>query len=59
VLVADKLGSYQVAHREMLSSAKHRHWKYLNNRTENSRQPTRVRERVMKSFHSGGQAKRL
>jgi putative transposase len=32
VLVTDKLGSYQVAHREMLSSAEHRRSKYLNNR---------------------------
>jgi putative transposase len=59
VLVTDKLGSYQVAHREMLSSAEHRRSKYLNNRAENSHQPTRVRERVMKRFHSGGQAQRF
>lgn len=56
VLVTDKLGSYQVAHRETLSSAEHRRSKYLNNRAENSHQPTRVRERVMKRFHSPGQA---
>ena len=42
-----------VAHREMLSSAERRRSKYLNNRAENSHQPTRVRERVMKRFHSG------
>jgi putative transposase len=59
VLVTDKLGSYQVAHREMLSSAEHRRSKYLNNRAENSHQRTRVRERVMKRFHSGGQAQRF
>lgn len=59
VLVTDKLGSYQVAHREMLSSVEHRRSKYLNNRAENSHQPTRVRERVMKRFHSPGQAQRF
>jgi putative transposase len=59
VLVTDKLGSYQVAHREALSSAQHRRSKYLNNRAENSHQPTRVREKVMKRFHSAGQAQRF
>jgi putative transposase len=59
VLVTDKLGSYQVAHRETLSSAQHRRSKYLNNRAENSHQPTRVRERVMKRFASPGQAQRF
>jgi putative transposase len=34
----------------------HRRSKYLNNRAENSHQPTRVRERVMKRFASPGQA---
>ncbi len=59
VLITDKLGSYQVAHRETLSSAEHRRSKYLNNRAENSHQPTRVRERAMKRFHSAGQAQRF
>lgn len=59
VLVTDKLGSYQVAHRERLSSAKHRRSKYLNNRAENSHQPTRQRERMMKRFHSPGHAQRF
>jgi putative transposase len=43
----------------MLSAAEHRRWKYLNNRAENSHQPIRVRERVMKRFHCGGQAQRF
>jgi len=59
VLVTDKLASYQVAHRELLLSATHRRSKYLNNRAENSHQPTRVRERVMKRFASPGQAQRF
>ncbi len=54
VLVTDKLGSYQVAHRESMPSVQHRRSKYLNNRAENSHQPTRVRERVMKRFASPG-----
>src|SRR5271166_2620460 len=59
VLVTDKLASYQVAHREVLPSVTHRRSKYLNNRAENSHQPTRVRERVMKRFASPGQAQRF
>ena len=46
-LVTDKLASYQVAAREVLPSVSHRRWKYLNNRVENSDQPTRIRERAM------------
>ena len=32
VIVTDKLGSYQVAHRELTPGVKHRRLKYLNNR---------------------------
>jgi len=59
VIVTDKLASYQLAHRALLPSVTHRRSKYLNNRAENSHQPTRVRERVMKRFASPGQAQRL
>ena len=59
VLVTDKLGSYQVAARALLPSVTHRRSKYLNNRAENSHQPTRVRERAMKRFDSSGQAQRF
>ena len=59
VIVTDKLGSYQVAHRELPASAKHRRSKYLNNRIENSHQPTRQRERAMKRFTSPGHAQRF
>ena len=34
VLVTDKLGSYQVAHRELMSSVEHRQSKCLNIHTE-------------------------
>ena len=59
VLVTDKLASYQVAHLEMLASVEHRRSKYLNNRAENSHQPTRQRERRMKRFASPRQAQRF
>jgi putative transposase len=59
VIVTDKLASYRVAHRELVPSVTHRRSKYLNNRAENSHQPTRVRERVMKRFASPGQAQRF
>ena len=54
VIVTDKLASYQVAHRELMPSVQHRRSKYLNNRAENSHQPTRQRERAMKRFTSSG-----
>ena len=59
VIVTDQLGSYQLADRELLPSVTHRRWKYLNNRAENSHQPIRIRERVMKRFASPGQAQRF
>jgi putative transposase len=54
VIVTDKLGSYQVAHRELLASVEHRGSKYLNNRIENSHQPARQRERAMNGSHRRG-----
>jgi putative transposase len=59
VIVTDKLASYQVAHREILASVEHRRSKYLNNRAENSHQPTRQRERAMKRFTSARHAQRF
>ena len=59
VIVTGKLGSCEVAHREMLSSVEHRQSGYLNNRAENSHQPTRQRERAMKRFTSAGHAQRF
>lgn len=52
VIGTDKPASYQLAHRELLPSVTHRRSKYLNNRVENSHQPPRIRERVMKRFAS-------
>ncbi len=54
VLVTDKLRSYGVAHRDIIRSVEQRRSKYLNNRAENSHQPTRQRERAMKGFRSPG-----
>jgi putative transposase len=59
VLVTDKLRSYGAAHREIMPCAEHRQSKYLNNRAENSHQPTRQRERAMKGFRSMGGAHRF
>jgi putative transposase len=59
VLITDNLGSYQVAHRELMSSVAHRRSRYLNNRAENSHQPTRQRERAMKRFTSVRHAQRF
>ncbi|CAL9623123.1 hypothetical protein SUDANB6_05909 [Streptomyces sp. enrichment culture] len=49
VIVTDKLRSYGVAHREVMSSAERRSHKGLNNRAGNSHQPARQRERAMKA----------
>jgi putative transposase len=59
VIITDKLGSYQAAHRATLSSVEHRRSMYLNNRAENSHQPTRAQERSMRGFHSPGGAQRF
>jgi len=53
VIVTDKLGSYGAAKRELgLGVCDHRQHKGLNNRAENSHQPIRRRERIMKRFKS-------
>ena len=59
VIVTDKLASDGAAHRQTLASVEHRRSKYLNNRAENSHQPTRARERGMKRFASPAQAQRF
>jgi putative transposase len=59
VLITDKLGSYAAAKKEVLSSVEHRMHKRLNNRAENSHQPTRQRERTMRRFKSAGHAQRF
>ena len=58
VLITDKLKSYNAARAEVMPSVVHVQQKYQNNRAENSHQPTRLRERMMRRFKSGGQAQR-
>ena len=58
-IVTDKLGSYRVAHREMIPDTIHETARYANNLSELSHQPTRVRERVMRRFKSVNQAQRF
>jgi putative transposase len=48
-----------IAAKKILSRAEHRQHKGLNNRAENSHQPTRQRERTMRRFKSVGQAQRF
>ena len=59
VIITDQLKSYGAAKREVLPSVEHRQHRYLNNRAENSHQPTRQRERRMQGFKSPGHAQRF
>jgi putative transposase len=59
VMITDKRASYGAAKREIMPGVEHRQHKRLNNRAENSHQPTRRRERQMKRFKSPGQAQRF
>jgi putative transposase len=59
VIVTDKLKSYGATKREILPGVEHRQHRYLNNRAENSHQPTRQWERRMQRFKSPGQAQRF
>ena len=59
VMITDKLPSYGAARRDMALKVEHRRHKGLNNRAENSHQPTRRRERIMKRFKSARQAQRF
>jgi putative transposase len=59
VMITDKLPSYGAAKREVMPGVEHRQHKGLNNRAENSHQPTRRRERQMKRFKSARQAQRF
>jgi putative transposase len=59
VIITDKLKSYGAAKCELLPSVDHRQHRYLNNRAENSHQPTRQRERRLQGFKSPGHAQRF
>jgi putative transposase len=59
VIITDKLRSYGAAQKVVLPRVTHRQSRYLNNRAENSHQPTRLRERRMRRFKSPEQAQRF
>ena len=59
VVVTDKLASYRAPCAKFLPNSVHRRDKGLNNRAENSHQPTRERERRMRGFKSPQHAQRF
>lgn len=59
VIITDKLRSYSAAKRDIMPGVEHRSHKGLNNRAENSHQPVRRRERIMKHFKSPRQLQRF
>jgi putative transposase len=59
VCITDKLRSCSAAKGEVLPSVVHLEQKYQNNRAENSHQPTRLREKVMRRFKSADHAQRF
>jgi putative transposase len=59
VIITDKLKSYGAAKQEIIPGVEHRQHRYLNNRAENSHQPTRQRERRLQGFKSPGHAQRF
>jgi putative transposase len=59
VIVTNKLRSYNAARTEVMPSVEHVQQKYQNNRAENSHQPTRLREKIMRGFKSVGHAQRF
>jgi putative transposase len=59
VIITDKLRSYAAAKRIVMPGVAHRQHRYLNNRAENSHQPTRERERRMRRFKSAQHAQRF
>jgi putative transposase len=59
VILTDQLKSYEGTKREILPGVEHRQHRYLNNRAENSHQPTCRRERTMRRFKSAVHAQRF
>jgi putative transposase len=58
-IVTDKLASYAAAKKDLMPGVAHHRGRRLNNRAENSHQPTRERERAMRRFKSMRQAQRF
>ncbi len=59
VIITDQLRSYSAAKAEIMPGVECLQDKGLNNRAENSHQPTRLREKVMRRFKSAGHAQRF
>ena len=59
LIITDKLKSYRAAKAEVMPSVEHLQRKYQDNRAENSYEPTRLREKVMRRFKSAGHAQRF
>lgn len=59
VMVTDKLESYAAANRKMGLRFEYRQHNGLNNRAENSHQPTRVQEKVMRRYKSASHLQRF
>jgi putative transposase len=59
VLITGKLRSDAAANRDLGLNVEHRQHKGLNNRAENSHQPTRVRGKVMRRFKSARHLQRF
>ena len=59
VMITDKLASYAAGKKLVMPGVEHRQHRGLNNRAENSHQPTRRRARIMKRFKSARQAQRF
>lgn len=58
-LVTDKLGSYSVAHQEIMPTVPHDTRRWSNNRAEVSHEAVRHRERQLRRFKSPGHAQRF
>ena len=58
-IVTDKLASYAAAKKDLIPGVAHHRGRLLNNRAENSHQPTRARERAMRRFKSMRQTQRF
>jgi len=59
VIITDKLASYVPALKKLFPRAEYRAHKGLNNRAENSHQPTRQRERARRRFKSAAHTQRF
>ena len=59
VIVTDQLRSYGAAKAEIMPGVEHHQSKGVNNRAENSHQPTRLREKVMRRFKSSAHVQRF